>query len=234
MAVERPTIFLFDIDGTLLLTGGAGRRSFERAFAEVTGRTDALQNVHFGGMTDKGIARAGLEAVGLQAEEALVERLFEAYLVALADELVSTSKYTIMPGVHALLARLAQVKDIALGLGTGNLRRGAEAKLRHGKLWQHFSFGGFGCDHELRGELLRAGAERGATLLARPLDQCRIVVIGDTIRDVTAAQEIGAECIGVETGGVAASVLLAQGAHAVYRDLSQHGVLESLLEGRHG
>lgn len=231
--MARPIIFLFDIDGTLLLTGGAGRRSFERAFTEVTGRPDALQNIHFGGMTDKGIARAGLEAVGMPADEELVEKLFETYLVALASELSTTSKYTIMPGVHAVLEKLAQVKNIALGLGTGNLRRGAEAKLRHGKLWQHFSFGGFGCDHELRGELLRAGAERGAKLLEQPLDQCRIVVIGDTIRDVTAAQEIGAECIGVETGGVSASVLRAQGAHAVYRDLTVAGVFESLLEGRH-
>lgn len=224
-----PTIFLFDIDGTLLLTGGAGRRSFERAFAEVTGRHDALKNVSFGGMTDKGIARAGLEAVGLDTTDKRVDELFAAYLRALTDELARTPKYTIMPGVHELLAALKDVADIALGLGTGNLKRGAEAKLRYGQLWDHFSFGGFGCDHELRAELLRAGAQRGAERLGVALDRCRVVVIGDTVRDVDAAYEIGAECIGVETGGVEAAVLTARGAHAVYRDFTVDGVLDKLL-----
>lgn len=234
MTRARPTVFLFDIDGTLLLTGGAGRRSFERAFKEVTGHPEALQGLSFAGMTDRGIARAGLQALGRAPDEHTVERLFEAYLHALADELARTPKYTIMPGVRELLAELTQVSDIALGLGTGNLRRGAEAKLRHGALWEHFTFGGFGCDHELRAELLRRGAERGAQALGLPLAACRLVVIGDTVRDVDAAHAIGAECIGVETGGVTASVLRAAGAHAVYRDLTERGVLESLLHGRHG
>jgi phosphoglycolate phosphatase len=224
-----PTLYLFDIDGTILLTGGAGRRSFERAFAEVTGRPDALRAVSFGGMTDKGIARAGLEAAGIDVSDERVEQLFEAYLAALADELLSTPKYTIMPGVHDVLAKLARLTNVAIGLGTGNLKRGAEAKLRHGKLWEQFSFGGFGCDHEHRGELLRAGAVRGAQQLGVPLADCRIVVIGDTVRDVDAAHEIGAECIGVETGGVEASVLRARGAHAVYRDLTDPGALDSLV-----
>ncbi|HEX5659720.1 MAG TPA: HAD family hydrolase [Polyangiales bacterium] len=223
-----PTLFLFDIDGTILLTGGAGRRSFERAFTEVTGRPDALETVSFGGMTDKGIARQGLEAAGIEVTDERVEKLFEAYLKALAIELQS-SKYTIMPGVHDVLAKLKGLAHTALGLGTGNLKLGAEAKLRHGKLWEHFSFGGFGCDHELRGELLRAGAVRGAQQLGVPLEACRIVVIGDTVRDVDAAKEIGAECIGVETGGVSAEDLRARGAHAVYRDLTDPRALESLL-----
>src|SRR3954470_17821054 len=100
---HRATILLFDIDGTLLLTGGAGRRSFERAFKEVTGRPDELSGFSFGGMTDRGIARAGLSALGREADDALVEQLFESYLVALADEL-TTSNYTIMPGVRDVLS----------------------------------------------------------------------------------------------------------------------------------
>jgi phosphoglycolate phosphatase-like HAD superfamily hydrolase len=224
-----PTIFLFDIDGTLLLTGGAGRRSFERAFAEVTGRPDALRDISFGGMTDKAIARAGLQAAGIEVTDERIEKLFDAYLRALSDELARTPKYTIMPGVHDLLSALKGIANVAIGLGTGNLKRGAEAKLKVGQLWEHFSFGGFGCDHELRAELLRAGAERGAEQLGVPLAACRVVVIGDTVRDVDAAKEIGAECVGVETGGIEAAVLTARGAHAVYRDLSVEGVLERLL-----
>jgi len=230
MLAARPTVFLFDIDGTLLLSGGAGRRSFERAFAEITGRPDALASFSFGGMTDKGIARAGLLALGREVDEATVELLFETYLRALADELLR-SQLTIMPGVHDVLEQLAACRDVAIGLGTGNLRRGAEAKLVRGELWHQFGFGGFGCDHEDRGELLRKGLERGAAALGLPPSACRVVVIGDTVRDVTAAHAIGAVCVAVETGGIQRDVLHAAGADVVYRDLTQPGVMESLLVG---
>jgi phosphoglycolate phosphatase len=226
---HTPTVLLFDIDGTLLLSGGAGRRSFERAFLEVTGSADALLDFSFGGMTDHGIARVGLEKLGRAVDGHTVERLFEAYLTALADELVRTPKFVVMPGVAELLADLAGYPDVAVGLGTGNLKRGAEAKLRRAALWDHFSFGGFGCDHEDRAELLRAGAERGAASLNRGIHECRVVVIGDTIKDVAAAHEIDAECIGVETGGVSREALAQAGAKLVYKDLTDAGVLEVLL-----
>jgi phosphoglycolate phosphatase-like HAD superfamily hydrolase len=226
---RRPTVLLFDIDGTLLLTGGAGRRAFERAFAAVTGRSDACAGFSFGGMTDRGIARKGLTVLGREADEELVELLFEHYLEALADELARAPNYTVMPGVRELLAALVPHPCLALGLGTGNLRRGAEAKLRLGQLWEHFAFGGFGCDHEQRGELLRIGAERGAEQLRCAPGEARVVVIGDTVRDVIAAQQIGAECVAVETGGVEGEVLRSSGARAVFRDLSQPGVLAYLL-----
>lgn len=229
MQLARPTVFLFDIDGTLVLTGGAGRRAFERAFATLTGRRDACDGFSFAGMTDRGIARAGLAALGREVDEALIERLFELYLQALTEELALTHGYTIMPGVRELVAALARERGLAIGLGTGNLRRGAEAKLRHGSLWHLFGFGGFGCDHEERSELLRRGAERGAAQLGVPLSVCRVVVIGDTVRDVHAARAIGASCVGVETGGVPASTLLEAGADAAFRDLTEAGVLRSLL-----
>jgi phosphoglycolate phosphatase-like HAD superfamily hydrolase len=234
MTAGRATVLLFDIDGTLLLSGGAGRRAFARAFAEVTGRKDACDGFSFGGMTDRAIARQGLSALSRPVDEATIEQLFEAYLHALADELSRTTGYTIMPGVHALLDRLAGIGELAIGLGTGNLRRGAEAKLRHGALWERFAFGGFGCDHEERSELLRRGAERGAALLGRPVGDCRVVVIGDTVRDVHAAHAIEATCIGVATGGVAPETLAQAGAAAVFRDLAQPGVLEQLLGAGHG
>jgi len=229
MRAARPTILLFDIDGTLLLTGGVGKRSFARAFAEVTGRADACDHLSFAGMTDQGIAHAGLRALGREPDAATVAQLFERYLVALAEELARATRYTILPGVHDLLASLRDHADVAVGLGTGNLRRGAEAKLRHGALWDAFPFGGFGCDHEARHALLRRGAERGALALGRPLDACRVVVIGDTVRDVAAAHAIGAECVGVETGGVARAVLAQAGAHVVYPDLTATGVLQRLV-----
>ena len=229
--MQKPTVLLFDIDGTLLLSGGAGRRSFERAFVEVTGHGDALAGCSFGGMTDRAIARMGLEKLARTVDPETVELLIEAYLLALAEELPRTPKFTIMPGVHDVLSKLAERPRLALGLGTGNVKRGAEAKLRHGKLWEQFAFGGFGCDHEERSELLRHGAERGAALLSTPREECRVVVVGDTIRDVAAAHKIGAECIGVETGGVSAALLRDAGARAVYSDLTDASALKLLLEG---
>ena len=229
--MRMPTVLLFDIDGTLLLSGGAGRRSFERAFAEVTCHRDALDGCSFGGRTDRAIARMGLEKLARAVDAQTVELLLETYLLALAEELPRTPKFTIMPGVHEVLRQLSGLPMLALGLGTGNVKRGAEAKLRHGKLWEQFSFGGFGCDHEERSELLRRGAERGAALLGAALEDCRIVVVGDTIRDVTAAHKIGAECIGVETGGVEAALLREAGARWVYKDLTDPAALESLLGG---
>lgn len=225
----RPTVLLFDIDGTLLLTGGAGRRSFRRAFEEVTGRPDACDHFSFAGMTDRAIAREGLAALGREADAQTVERLFESYLAALADELVRTPNYTVMPGVREVLSALTGHSHLAIGLGTGNLRRGAEAKLRHGSLWESFGFGGFGCDDEQRSALLERGAERGAALLGTARSDCRVVVIGDTVRDVAAAQAIGATCIGVETGGVSSDTLLAAGAALACADLTHADVLPHLI-----
>jgi phosphoglycolate phosphatase-like HAD superfamily hydrolase len=227
----QPTVLLFDIDGTLILSGGAGRRGFERAFTRVIGRCDTLGGFSFGGMTDRGIARRALEAAGHVFEEALVERLLHEYLLALQDELAKRPDYRIMPKVRETVDALRKWTHVGVGLGTGNIKGGAEAKLRHGALWELFDFGGFGCDAEDRTELLRAGALRGAKALGVPLAECRVVVIGDTVRDVVAAHGIGAECVGVETGGVSAAELRAAGAAAVFADFAADGVLEAILTG---
>lgn len=225
----KPIIFLFDIDGTLILTGGAGRRAFERAFTQLTGSSEALLGFSFGGMTDRAIARAGLSAAGLPFEAATVDALFAAYLAALSDELEVNERYTIMPAVREVVSSLRAEPDVAVGLGTGNLRQGAEAKLQRGELWSLFDFGGFGCDHEDRTELVRLGAVRGAAKLGRPLADCRLVVIGDTVRDVVAAHGASGECIAVGTGGVELETLQQAGADAVFADLAQPSVLARLL-----
>src|SRR6185295_3780747 len=123
----------------------------------------------------------------------------DAYFAHLERELAAGKGYVVYPGVHEILAAVRDTPGVAVGLGTGNIKKGAYAKLVPGGLHAHFAFGGFGCDHEDRGELLRAGARRGAEALGVPLDDCRVVVIGDTPRDVAAAQKLGAECIGVGT-----------------------------------
>lgn len=210
------TIALFDIDGTLVTCGGAGRRSMERAFAEV-GAPPSASDFAFGGMTDVAIARQGLRNAGRPDEPAAVASLLDRYLLFLRDEIPRSVGYAVLPGVREIVDRLLGLGSIAVGLGTGNLARGADVKLAPGGLHDRFAFGGFGSDHEDRPTLLRIGAERGAARVGRALEECRVVVIGDTPRDVSAARAIGAECVAVATGGHTASALT--GAELVVEDL---------------
>jgi phosphoglycolate phosphatase-like HAD superfamily hydrolase len=227
--MPRPTVFLFDIDGTLLLTGGAGRRAFDRAFAEVCGRGDAASGFSFAGMTDRAIARAGLAALGREADPAVVDRLIDAYISGLENEVATSDGYALMPNVREVVRELGTRPEFAVGLGTGNVRRGAAIKLARGDLEASFDFGGFGCDAEDRVELLRVGAERGALRLGRPREACRVVVVGDTPRDVAAALALGADCIGVGTGGFAPEELARLGATAAFADLAHPRAVEALV-----
>ena len=221
-ARDRSTVYLFDIDGTLLATGGAGRWAMEAAFAAVTGRSDACSGFSFAGMTDRAIARAGFTAVAQSVSEERIDQLLDAYLQSLAAEVTASSGYRVLPGVTEVLVRLQTQPQCAIGLGTGNTRAGAMIKLQRAALDPHFAFGGFGCDHEDRAELLRIGAERGASRLGRPRAECRVLVIGDTVRDVAAALAIGADCIGVGTGGTSLGELRQAGAIAVFTDLTAY------------
>jgi phosphoglycolate phosphatase len=228
--VRRPTVLLFDIDGTLVTTGGVGRRAVEQAFGELHGRPDACNGVRFDGMTDRLITRLGLEAIGVTASAAAIDQLLSVYLEALRRELslCDAASYRVHAGVAEALAA-ATAREMAIGLGTGNVVEGARLKLEHVGLYRHFGFGGFGSDHEVRVELIRVGAERGARQLGQPLSACRVVIIGDTPKDVDAARGIGAEAIGVGTGGFSAAELLAHGAAHAFDDLTAPGALAALL-----
>lgn len=228
----RPTVFLFDIDGTLLLTGGAGRRSMRGAFDDVFGPGGAAAlDFPFAGMTDRAIVRKGLHGAGATStDDAAIDHLLEVYLARLHDEVTKAASYRILPGVVGVLSWLTnEVERIAIGLGTGNVKRGAYAKLARGSLDTRFAFGGFGCDAEDRTQLLRVGAERGASALGLPIAECRLVVIGDTPKDVAAAQGIGAQCIGVGTGGFEPRALLELGAHSAFATLEDDGVRDALV-----
>jgi phosphoglycolate phosphatase-like HAD superfamily hydrolase len=128
-----------------------------------------------------------------------------------------------------LLERLAGYEHVALGLGTGNVERGAQIKLGRARLGRHFSFGGYGSDSAERAELLRAGAERGAARLGVSVVTCRVVVIGDTPRDVAGAQAIGADCLAVGTGGHEAAALQALGATCGVANLAESAAFEFIL-----
>lgn len=226
----RPTILLFDVDGTLVTTGGAGRRALEQVFLHCFGREDACPFA-LDGMTDRAIVRAGLEAIGMQPTEKEIDALLAEYVRILEREVagVEEARYRLHLGIEQALDAASKADGHALGLGTGNIREGARVKLTRVGIYQRFAFGGFGCDHEDRVELLRCGAQRGAEHLGLSIGECRVVVIGDTPKDVAAAHGIGAESIGVGTGRFTPSELLAAGATAAFPNLAASGALEALL-----
>ena len=228
--MTRPTVLLWDIDGTLVTTGGVGRRAVERAFERQHGRGDACASIRFDGMTDRSIARLGLQAIGVEASDAAIDAVLAAYVGELKDELrlSPAGQYRIHEGVEAAL-HAASERGMAQGLGTGNIVEGARLKLEHVGLYRHFDFGGFGSDHELRVELIRLGAERGAQKLGVAVGACRVVIIGDTPKDVDAARGIAAESIGVGTGSYSAQQLLEHGATHAFDDLTAPGALAAIL-----
>jgi phosphoglycolate phosphatase-like HAD superfamily hydrolase len=227
---SRPTVLLFDIDGTLITSGGAGRRAMERAFERLYGSRGAC-GFRFDGMTDLQIARQTLTALGIEPTRAAMDASITIYLELLVEEIARSddTAYRLHDGiVHAIAA--AEERGYGIGLGTGNVHQGARIKLERVGVFEKFAFGGFGSDAEDRTELLRHGAERGAAHLGVPLGDCRLVVIGDTPKDVAAAQGIGAECIGVGTGSFDAAELKASGATHAFRSLSAPGALAALLD----
>jgi phosphoglycolate phosphatase-like HAD superfamily hydrolase len=226
----RPTVVLFDIDGTLISTAGAGRRAIEETFARRYGRREAV-TFPFDGMTDPAIVRQGLVALGVP--EADLEResaaTLEAYVEVLAEVTAAATNFRVHAGIEAALDLLAARPATATGLGTGNIEVGARIKLERVGLAHRFPFGGFGSDHILRAELVRAGAVRGAARLGVPLGRCRVVVVGDTPKDIAAARDIGAESIAVATGSYKVPALRAEGATHAFATLAEPGAAAALV-----
>lgn len=222
-----PTILLFDIDGTLCRTGGAGGRAMRRAFAALHGRADAMDVVDVRGNTDPRIVEEALASFGHPFHDEAFEAVMASYLAFLEEELTGC-EYVTMPGVVALLDALGHVRSNAIGLGTGNVEAGARAKLRRGGIDTRFAFGGYGSDSADRAILVRHGAERGARLLGLSREACRVIVIGDTPRDVEAAKAIGAESVAVATGGHGLPELEGLGATLVVPTLEHEDVFRLL------
>lgn len=227
--MSSPTVCLFDIDGTLVSTGGAGRRAMERGFAQITGSSTACAGFSMAGMTDRRIVRTGLAALGLRTSERAIDRVLAAYLLALAEELETANNFKVLPGACDLLRSLARHPATAIGLGTGNVKRGARLKLRRGGVWNRFRFGGFGCDAEERAAVIAAGAARGAHRLQVPLDHCKVWVIGDTQLDVKAARDNGYCSVAVATGGISLAQLAQCEPTVLTASLQDPVVLKTLI-----
>jgi phosphoglycolate phosphatase-like HAD superfamily hydrolase len=180
--------------------------------------------------------RRFLDDSGQGATEARIDQILERYLAVLAEEVarVPAHQYRLHPGVLAALDRVGGLPAVALGLGTGNVERGARIKLERVGVSERFAFGGFGDDHEDRVALLAVGAERGAARLGVDPASCRVVVIGDTPRDVAAAKAIGAESVAVATGTIDVPTLQACEPTHLFPDLTAPGALAVLLGSRPG
>lgn len=194
-------LILFDIDGTLLYTGGSGRIAFEKAFEELYGVKDVWQDLVPDGKTDPVIIE---EIVSRALGRSLTEReekvLADRYHKHFEIEIQNPPRFEVLPGVPELLEILSRRPDVMLGIVTGNFEQAAWAKLRRAALHSFFRFGGFASDHGNRAELTRIGIERGRKLLGDHSGKVQIFVIGDTPHDVRAGKSSGAAVIGVATG----------------------------------
>jgi len=197
--VPNLRVLLFDIDGTLLLSGGAGGRSLERAIKKITGRDGGMNDVLPDGKTDYLIIeeafRVNFPALGLGPKE--IEATLELYLDFLEDEVADSKGFRLMPGVPEILDACRDEDRILLGLATGNLEEGAEIKMERAGLWHYFSFGGFGSDAIQRTDMVRVAVRRANETVGAAVPAEQIFVIGDTPHDILCAHEAGVRAIGV-------------------------------------
>jgi phosphoglycolate phosphatase len=193
-------LVLFDIDGTLIASGGAGEKSFARVCATEFGVPNGTAKLSFSGRTDPSIVREFFSHHDIEPSADNFRRFFDRYVFCL-DDMLGRLDGRVLPGVHEMLrAMKALPQPPLLGLLTGNIRLGAQIKLGHFKLWQEFRLGAFGDDHEDRNQLAVIARERGRTLSGRKLRGDEVLVIGDTPRDIECARAIDARILAVATG----------------------------------
>jgi phosphoglycolate phosphatase-like HAD superfamily hydrolase len=227
----NPALILFDIDGTLLLSGRAGLRAMTRAFDQTFGITNAFAGESFGGRTDSYLVSKALEAAGLPDTPEQHDRFRASYIPLLAEEIEhpGTGHKGLMPGARELLEAIHDQDHLHLALLTGNYREAAEIKLQHFELWDFFEWGAFSDDAADRNALVPIARTRAETYDI-PVEAIeRVIVIGDTPHDIECARVAGAKCIAVATGGFTVEQLREFGADHVLKDLSDTEAVLNLL-----
>jgi phosphoglycolate phosphatase-like HAD superfamily hydrolase len=237
-------ILLWDIDGTLVNTGGAGMKALARAVAMHPAAAQALQRMRLDGMTDHGIARLlcgaarhrndpdrALEEHVREVSREEIERVLAVYLQHLRDSMPTAERYRVLPGVVAALDATDRAGAVQ-GLGTGNVEEGAQIKLEHRDLWRRFRFGGYGSDAEERAAIIGAAKVKAEALLGRACAPEEFVVIGDTPRDVAAAHANGFACVAVASGSHPAAELVAHHADDVLASLEDEDAAGRILRAR--
>lgn len=216
-------LLLFDIDQTLVNTGGAGLRALNRACQKLFHVENAMDGIHPHGKTDPAIVREILRVrfKNMAPSGGEIETVLESYLSFLRDEVHLSPTYRVLPGIVSLLEHLVAHRDAVVGLATGNVELGGRVKLERGDLNRYFEFGGFGSDSEDRTELVRIGAERAADKNGGVFRPGYTFVIGDTPLDIEAGNRAGFKTVGVATGSYSVEKLLEAGATFAVSDLEK-------------
>lgn len=213
------TLLLWDIDGTLIASGGAGMHALQIGLRNALGIDGSLDDIEFAGRTDRWIVRRIFEKFSVPHTDKNFEDYIASYIAALPAALANP-KARVLPGVREILAAADARGDIAQGLLTGNLRRSAETKLGHHGLWEFFPFGGFADDGELRNDIsphaLRRAHEHAQVTFAPE----RVWVIGDTPHDIECGRVIGARTLAVATGSHTVAQLAGHNPDAVFENLA--------------
>jgi phosphoglycolate phosphatase-like HAD superfamily hydrolase len=227
-------LVLFDIDGTLITSRGAGRRAMRIALERVFGTAGGIDRYDLSGRTDTRIVHDVMGALGWEPAR-VKERLddfFEVYLGGLMSEIGDGRHVVTLPGVSTVVERLAGSPDVVLGLVTGNIEEGARIKLLPTGLWPHFRVGAYGSDHMDRRVLPSLATRRAHALVGHAFTPTDVVVIGDTPHDIDCARHFGAVAVAVTTGQYTRAQLVADGPDHLFDDLGDvERVLAAVLGG---
>ena len=221
-------LVLFDIDGTLVLTGGAGLRAMNRALEDAFGHSNGLDGIPVAGRTDWAILFDAVGRVGRSLDGTMLDDLRERYVANLAKEIEAPGqgRKGVMPGIREILEHLERRDDVLVGLLTGNFEEGARVKLAHFDLWRYFRCGAFGGDAADRNALVPFAVERARSCGLPHIADADVIVVGDTPHDVRCAQVAGATAVAVATGSSSVEELRGTGADHVFEDL---GDVEAFL-----
>jgi phosphoglycolate phosphatase len=220
-------LVLFDIDGTLIDSGGAGVRSLDLALKDLFSIDNGFHGISMAGKTDTQIIKEGIMKHGLSGN-GTIDAVIKAYLNYLRREINNDRKH-VKPGIYEVLEELKPLQDLGLGLLTGNIEEGARIKLEPFSLNEYFPAGAFGSDDEDRNNLLPIAVKRFEELFQQKIEADNCIIVGDTPRDVECAHIYGAMCIGVATGPYSYEDLIEAGADYVVHDLSDQKTLLHFL-----
>ena len=222
-------VCFLDIDGTLIMTGGAGQTAFARTLADDFGIQEIDRRVAFAGRSDRAIAMDLFRSHGVAPTAENWLRFCAGYLPRL-ELALATHQGSVLPGVFGLLSALAARGDVAVGLLTGNVREGARRKLGYYGLWEHFPFGGFGDEHTERCDIATAALAAARQHLNGQHGHGQVVVIGDTVHDIDCGRSIDARCVAVPTGHTTAEALRAGKPDVLVDTLDDVGPILALLD----
>ncbi len=217
---SRHKLVLFDIDCTLVNTGGAGSRALGLIFEDLFSIEGAFKDIRMAGKTDPAIIREGLKLHGICSSDGIFEKCKNMYLEKLKSEMGTSKKRRVLPGIKSILEALSLDDSVVLGLLTGNMEEGAQIKLGEMGLFDYFKLGAYGSDSDNRNELLNFALTRYENLTGESLETHQAMVIGDTPKDIECSKPFGSTAVAVATGPYSTEELAAHEPDYLFKDLS--------------